>query len=168
MRPVPKSRHSAWNRIRAPAPATRRTAVGSWRYSRHHHWGSRSAEPLRQPGLNAQPAPEIDPITWRNKSGTMFGEDHWRRIAYCVANRKQYGKFFEGERFRFGGHDSSMSQFGNFECSILLRSTYCRPPNVADTNERRRQPAAFTLASLVHWKKYACRSRPHFVGGPLS
>jgi hypothetical protein len=51
----------------------------------------------------------------------MFDGDIWSRIvAPREADRKQRGEFFEGQFF-FHIHDWSMAQFGNFECSNLLR-----------------------------------------------
>ena len=46
----------------------------------------------------------------------MFGGNYCRGIGDSgrIADRKQRGKLFAGERFRFGGHHTSMALFRNW------------------------------------------------------
>jgi hypothetical protein len=74
---------------------------------------------------HAQPAVEIGHVAELDQLGAMLGWDHRWRLQYSggVTDRKQGGKFFESEHFRFSEYDSSMARSRNYACSILLRST---------------------------------------------
>jgi hypothetical protein len=79
-------------------------------------WGTgviSNARPARRG--HAQPALKIGHVAKRDQLGTMFCGDYRWRVEYSggTADRKQGGKFLDGELFSFHGHSSIVAHFGS-------------------------------------------------------